>query len=103
MFAPTNDAFVAVLAQLGLSSLDDVPIDVLTGILLDHVVAKELDAADVLERADAGRRAQTIGGLRLNVNADPLTVNGAGIVAVDIEASNGTVHVIDTVLLRPTH
>jgi transforming growth factor-beta-induced protein len=101
VFAPTNAAFNALLAQLGLSSIDDVPLDVLTAVLLDHVVVGELDAVDVLERADAGRRARTIGGLRLRFTADPPAVNGAGIVAVDVEGRNGTVHVIDTVLLDP--
>jgi len=99
VFAPTNDAFVALLGQLGFASLDDVPVDVLKGILLDHVVPKELDAVDVLERAARHRATGTLGGLELNFNASPLTVNGVNIVATDIEGSNGTVHVIDQVLL----
>ena len=103
VFAPTNDAFVALFGQLGLSSLDDVPVDVLRGILLDHVVPKELDAVDVLARADRHRETPTLGGLELEFNASPLTVNGVNIVATDIEGSNGTVHVIDSVLLRSAH
>jgi transforming growth factor-beta-induced protein len=101
VFAPTNAAFSALLAQLGLASIEDVPIDTLTAVLLDHVVAGELDAVDVLERAQADRRAQTLGGLRLNFSTDPLGVNGAGIDGLDVEGRNGTVHVIDTVLLDP--
>jgi transforming growth factor-beta-induced protein len=101
VFAPTNLAFTALFARLGLPGIDDVPLDMLTAVLLDHVVVGELDAVDVLERADAGRSAQTIGGLRLDFAADPPGVNGAGIVAVDVEGRNGTVHVIDAVLLEP--
>jgi len=101
VFAPTNEAFVALLGQLGLKSLDDVPVDTLKAILLDHVVPKELDAADVLRRADKGRPTHTLGGLDLRFTTSPLQVNGVDITATDIEGSNGTVHVISSVLLAP--
>ena len=39
VFAPTNDAFVALLGDLGIASLDDVPAEAVADILLDHVVA----------------------------------------------------------------
>ena len=38
VFAPTNDAFVALLGQLGVKSLDDIPVATLRAVLLDHVV-----------------------------------------------------------------
>ncbi len=101
VFAPTNDAFVALLGQLKLTSLDQVPVDTLKAILLDHIVPKELDAVDVLERAGRKRGAWTLGDLRLRFKTSPLQVNGANIIATDIEAVNGTVHVIDKVLLDP--
>ena len=101
VFAPTNEAFVALLGQLGLASLDDVPVDTLRSILLDHVVPKELDAADVLRLSAKGRSAHTLGGLDLHFTTSPLQVNGVDIVATDVEGSNGTVHVINSVLLAP--
>jgi transforming growth factor-beta-induced protein len=101
VFAPTNEAFVALLGQLGLTSLDDVPVDTLRAILLDHVVPKELDAADVLRLASKGRPAHTLGGLDLRFTTSPLQVNGVDVVATDVEGSNGTVHVISSVLLAP--
>ena len=102
VFAPTNQAFLDLLASLGLNSLNDVDDRTLTNILLDHIVSRELDAVDVLERA--GRRfffrsPRAIGNLRLRFERHPLTVNEAGIIATDVEAQNGTVHVIDAVLL----
>jgi transforming growth factor-beta-induced protein len=100
VFAPTNDAFVALLGQLGVASLDDIPVETLRAVLLDHVVAGELDAVDVVGRLESGEGADSLGGLWLQFGAGPLTVNGAHIVATDIEGSNGTVHVIDQVLLR---
>jgi transforming growth factor-beta-induced protein len=100
VFAPTNDAFAALLGKLGLASLDDVPVETLRGILLDHVVGKELDAVDLQHRACWWRGTPTLGGLHLRFSADGTKVNGAGIVAGDVEGVNGTVHVIDAVLVR---
>jgi uncharacterized surface protein with fasciclin (FAS1) repeats len=96
VFAPTNTAFANLLARLNLKSLDDVPVWQLRQILLDHVVQGEQDAVDVLER----NRLRAIGGLRLDVTASPLQVNGINIIATDVEGRNGTIHVIDGVLLR---
>ena len=105
VFAPTNEAFVALLGKLGLASLDDVPVDTLRGILLDHVVGQELDRVDLAVRCGGwwgwhGKRTETLGGLKLRFSRDGTRVNGAGIVASDVEGSNGTVHVIDAVLLE---
>jgi transforming growth factor-beta-induced protein len=96
VFAPNNAAFVRLLAQLNLKSLEDVPVWQLRQILLDHVVYGEQDAVDVLERG----RLRAIGGLRLEFSASPLQVNGINIIATDVEGRNGTIHVIDGVLLR---
>jgi len=93
VFAPTDDAFLDLLADLGAASLDDIDDGTLVNILLDHVVAGEFD----LEELDGTRRA--LGGLKLNFRGRPRTVNGNAIVIPDVEASNGTVHVIDGVLL----
>ena len=101
VFAPTNQAFLDLLAGLGLSSLADVDDRTLTNILLDHIVSRELDGIDVIERAN--RRyfgsVRALGNLRLRFDLHPLSVNEAQIIAPDVEAENGTVHVIDQVLL----
>jgi transforming growth factor-beta-induced protein len=99
IFAPTNDAFAKLLTKLGAKSLDDIPVDTLKAVLLNHVVAGELDAVDVLGRIPTCQGANALGGLWLKFSAGPLQVNGVNIVATDVEASNGTVHVIDQVLL----
>jgi transforming growth factor-beta-induced protein len=102
VLAPTNDAFVALLGQLGLSSLDEVPVDTLRAILLDHVLANDLGSQDVLARISNGWRApRTLGGLRWQfTNNGALQVNGVNITAVDIEGRNGVIHVIDQVLIQ---
>jgi transforming growth factor-beta-induced protein len=99
VFAPTNEAFMALLGALGYSSLDQVDTATLKQILLDHVVGAELDAVDVGGIVDTGTAVHTLGGLPLTFTSGPLAVNGVPIVATDVEGSNGTVHVISSVLL----
>jgi uncharacterized surface protein with fasciclin (FAS1) repeats len=96
VFAPTNEAFAA----LGEETLAAVLADraLLTDILLYHVAAGELVAADVLSRSSI----TMANGETVTVNAGAVEVNGAGIVATDIMAGNGVVHVIDAVLLPPS-
>jgi len=97
MFAPTNAAFDllpegtvdAVLAAGG---------ETLDNLLLGHVIEGNLLADDLA----AGTMAtSTLGGTELSfeVNDDGAFVNGAQITVFDIEASNGTLHVIDMVIL----
>ena len=105
VFAPTNDAFETALDELGLT-LDDVvgDIDLLTSILTYHVVAGEVFAADLSD----GQRVATVNGATFVVNLDDgaSITDSAGrstnIVATDIDASNGVIHVIDSVILPPS-
>jgi uncharacterized surface protein with fasciclin (FAS1) repeats len=96
VFAPTDAAF-ASLPDGTLESLLADPTGQLTEILLYHVVAGEVLAADVAD----GLEASTLQGSSLGfaVDGNAVTVNGASIVATDILASNGVIHVIETVLL----
>ena len=101
VFAPTNEAFAALLGQLGLASLDDVPVDTLKAILLDHVVGERLSSRRLAwdDRRDVEPHA--LGGLALDYDRQPAGVNDANVVAADVRAANGVVHVIDRVLLDP--
>jgi transforming growth factor-beta-induced protein len=99
VFAPTNEAFLALLGQLGADSLDDIDVDTLRYVLLKHVVAGELDAVDVAGIVDTGKTVTSLAGLELSFTSGPLAVNGNPIVATDVEGSNGTVHVISSVIL----
>ena len=105
VFAPTNDAFIALLDELSAGSetpvtLDDLcgPLqDTLVATLLNHVVKGKLRAPYLRGQAFAGERVETLGGLTLGVQAHPLRVNL--IDAIDaIPASNGQIFVIDEVL-----
>jgi uncharacterized surface protein with fasciclin (FAS1) repeats len=95
VFAPTNDAFTALPGYVALA-LNANP-DLLTDILLYHVVAGSLKAEDVL----ANRTLTSLNNnQRLMVSArNGAKINQANIVATDVLASNGVVHVIDAVLI----
>ena len=98
VFAPTDDAFAALGDETIAALLADP--DTLANILLYHVVPGEVLAADVAELASA----ETAAGFPVVIKAtdDGVMVNNANVVASDIMASNGVIHVIDAVILPPT-
>ena len=95
VFAPTDDAFAKLPNGTVETLLGDVP--ALTDILLYHVVSGNVKASDVV----ALDSATTVQGETVSITVDGSTVsiNDAQILITDIEASNGTIHVIDTVLV----
>ena len=102
MFAPTDDAFAAALEDLGLTA-DELLADTetLTSILTYHVVEGEVPAADVVTLD--GEEVPTVNGatVTIGVDGETVTVNDATVTATDIFATNGVIHVIDSVLLPP--
>ena len=102
VFAPTNDAFVDLLAELNVASLDDIDEPNLKGTLEMHAVA----GANVL--AAGLSDGMTIGTLGGNITANVTggaTLTDANdrvidIIAVDVQASNGVIHAINKVLLK---
>jgi transforming growth factor-beta-induced protein len=97
VFAPTDAAFEDLFDVLGVASVNDIPLDTLRAVLLYHVAPGERFAGDVLS-ADRIRTLQR-GFLNPSVSGGTAYVNGATILAADIDASNGVIHVIDAVLL----
>ncbi len=97
VFAPTDDAFSALPEGTVAALLEDIP--ALTAILLYHVVAGDVRAADVV----ALESAVTVQGesVSISVEGDNVRINDALVVIADIVASNGVIHVIDAVLLPP--
>lgn len=105
VFAPTNDAFEALLGDLGISAEELLARDDLADILTYHVVPQQLLAADVLAAVDsAGGTAEveTVNGeaLSVSLDGDSVVINGtATVTTTDLQAGNGVVHVIDAVLV----
>ena len=101
VFAPTNEAFSSLFSELGIDSLNDIDTATLESTLGTHVVA---EANVRSEDLSDGMLITTIGDdLTISVGTGPLLVdlNGrtANIIAVDIQAYNGVIHVIDNVML----
>jgi uncharacterized surface protein with fasciclin (FAS1) repeats len=99
VFAPTDAAFAKLPAGTVETLLLPENKDQLTAILTYHVVPGTVMAADVV-RVD---EAETVNGqmLSVTVTGDAVMINEATITAADIGASNGVIHVIDTVVLPP--
>ena len=97
VFAPTNDAFAALPAGLVDKLLLEENKDVLVKILTYHVVSGAVLAADVT----AGE-VPSVEGQNITVTTEGgVMVNNANVIATDVIASNGVIHVIDAVILPP--
>jgi len=98
VFAPTDAAFAALPEGLVEKLLLPENLDVLVSILTYHVVSGTVLAADV-----AAGQVTTVQGEAITLATEGgVTVNGANVVAVDVLASNGVIHVIDAVILPPS-
>ena len=96
VFAPTNAAFAALPDGTVAALLED-PAGDLTEILKYHVVAAKALSTDLTN----GQEITTLQGgkLTVSINDDGVFINNAKVIAADIEAENGVVHVINGVLL----
>jgi transforming growth factor-beta-induced protein len=97
VFAPTDDAFAKLPEGTVEALLADIP--ALTDILLYHVVAGEVLAADVVELQFAETLLEK--DIEIRVKDGMVYLNDAQVIITDIMADNGVIHVIDTVLLPP--
>jgi uncharacterized surface protein with fasciclin (FAS1) repeats len=97
VFAPTNAAFAKVPKKT-LDALAKNPAQ-LRRVLLYHVVAGKVTAARVVKL----RSAKTLAGpsVRIRVTGKTVRINSAKVAKADVLASNGVVHVVDTVLIPP--
>lgn len=98
VFAPTDAAFAALPAGTVEELLKPENKDQLTAILTYHVVAGKVMSTDLTE----GMTAATVNGkdITITLEGGP-KVNGAVISMPDVEATNGVIHVIDSVILPP--
>lgn len=99
VFAPTDEAF----AKLPAGTLDKLLLPEnkakLQAVLTYHVIADKVPASRVVEITSAS----TVNGARVAISTTgkTVTVGGANVVTTDIQASNGIIHVIDSVMLPP--
>jgi uncharacterized surface protein with fasciclin (FAS1) repeats len=99
VFAPTDEAFAKLPAGTVENLLKPENKSQLVSILTYHVVSGRVYSEDAL----AAKHAKTLQGSEVNfsVSDKGAQVNGANLIATDIDASNGVIHVIDQVILPP--
>ena len=108
VLAPTNDAFAAFLTVNGFADLSDVPTDILSQILLNHVVFGNVTSTTLagLGSGYTSTNATGAGGNPMSLyfnTSGGVTFNGVSSVSTaDIAASNGTIHIVDAVIGLPT-
>ncbi|MFZ1613445.1 MAG: fasciclin domain-containing protein [Holophaga sp.] len=94
VFAPTDEAFAKLPPGTVEALLKDIP--KLKAILTYHVVAGQVEAKDVVKLT----KATTVNGQDVAIGTSGgVTINNAKVTKADIQAKNGVIHVIDTVLL----
>ncbi|TVP85734.1 MAG: hypothetical protein EA375_03130 [Acholeplasmataceae bacterium] len=104
VFAPTNDAFAALLLELDMTAAELLALETLPEILLYHVVAGQFTAADVIAlAADGPVEVETLNGATITISVveGSVFINDIEVTLPDVMASNGVIHVIDGVLLPP--
>jgi uncharacterized surface protein with fasciclin (FAS1) repeats len=99
VFAPTDEAFAKLPKDTVATLLKPENKDKLKAILLFHVVEGRVYSEDAL----AAKSAATLQGskVEITVKDGAAYVNGAKILATDVDASNGVIHIIDSVILPP--
>ncbi|WP_430974379.1 fasciclin domain-containing protein [Sunxiuqinia rutila] len=98
VFAPTNAAFEALFAELGVGGVADLTADQLTPILLYHVVDGSVYSTDL-----ANGFVPTLSGSAVEVDlSGGVMINDANVAIADVKATNGVIHAIDKVLLPPS-
>jgi uncharacterized surface protein with fasciclin (FAS1) repeats len=99
VFAPTDEAIVALTEALEISAEELLALPNLGDILQYHVVGASAYAADLSD----GQMIETLVGedVTVSITADGVFINNAQVTVADIAADNGVVHVIDAVLLPP--
>jgi len=101
VFAPTDEAFAALPEGTVENLLKPENKAQLQAVLLYHVVPGKVMSGDLKGTVNA----ETLQGSKVKIvaSASGVTVDGANVVAADVAASNGVIHVIDAVILPPAN
>ena len=108
VLAPTNDAFASFLSANGFASLAEVPTDVLSQVLLNHVISADVKAADLVGLGSGYTKTNALGAggntmsLYFDTNDGVKFNNISSVSTADINASNGTIHIVDAVISLPS-
>jgi len=107
VFAPTNAAFDAFLEVNNFSSLEDIPVDLLRNVLLNHVVAGTtrsggLSNGYIPTQATTAISSKNID-MYVSTDGGQVVLNGqSSVTGADLEADNGVVHIVNSVIVPAT-
>ncbi|MFC4268560.1 fasciclin domain-containing protein [Polaribacter marinivivus] len=105
VLAPTNQAFETFLQSKGFASVNDVPVDVLRNILLNHVITGNLRSTDLSTGYAKSNATSAASGTEMSIyinTSNGVVFNGESTVDIaNVEADNGIVHVVDKVIDLP--
>ena len=106
VLAPSNDAFATFLSANNFNSLEDVPVDVLTNILLNHVISGSVLSSDLstgyANTLATSSASQTSMSIYIDVS-NGVNFNGvSSVTSADILAVNGVIHKVDAVIGLPS-
>jgi transforming growth factor-beta-induced protein len=100
VFAPTNDAFTALLGVIGQASLSDIPESVIERLLKYHVISGAgLMSTDLSDGQMAATILSADDKITVGIAGSSVTINGAAVSTPDVKATNGVVHIVDAVLV----
>jgi transforming growth factor-beta-induced protein len=104
VFAPTNAAFNALFAELGVSGIADLSVETLTPILLYHVLGEEKKSSMLTSGYYSSLSTSQSNNVTMRVEAgSEVRINNTSKVLIaDVDVTNGVIHAIDKVLLPPT-
>jgi len=107
VFAPNNAAFTAFLSANNFNALSDVPTDILSQVLLNHVVSGNAVSSSLSTGYDVSSLSTatpTGDAMSLYINtSDVVVINGVSTVTTaDVSVDNGTIHAVNTVIGLPT-
>lgn len=97
VFAPTDEAFAALPEGLLDALLLPENVEILTAILLFHVISGSEVTSDMVAAGDVEMASGAMA--TIVVDGETITIAGAPITAVDVQASNGVIHVISSVMV----
>jgi transforming growth factor-beta-induced protein len=106
VFAPTDEAFQSFLDANGFATIQDIPVDVLTQVLLNHVVGGTVRSTDLTDGyvPTLAEESTTNNNVSMLIDlTNGVVLNGStNVTQPDVEASNGVIHVVDEVIAVPT-
>lgn len=100
VFAPNNDAFVAAGLETE-AKINNVPVATLKSILLYHVLGQRVTAGEIATGSNAAVKTANEQNVFVTKGTTGVFVNGAKVIQADVAASNGVIHVINSVLMPP--